>query len=175
MGKFFGWLGGILATVISGWLVWYLTTRTPPPAPTPTPPQTTTFEGMVINKLAVAPLPNAIVAVEIAGAASSGPFHDVTDEHGAYRLNFTGLDKPSGVTITVEAKGFQQAKPALLASITSENRQDFELLPDPAANPSPPPPAGIPGAVHPPVVMQKPAYIQKPVASMYRLPIQARR
>jgi hypothetical protein len=174
MGKFVVWLGGILATVISGWLIWYFT-RPPIPPPPPPPPATTTFEGMVINEAAVAPLPNAIVAVEIAGAATSGPFHDVTDEHGAYRLNFTGLDKPSGVTITVEAKGFQQARPASLTSITSDNRQDFELLPDPAVTPPPPPPPrGGVTVEHPPVNMQRPAYIQKPVASMYRLPVQSK-
>jgi hypothetical protein len=163
MGKFLGWLAGILATVIGGYALWYFTR----PAPT------TTFEGMVINGPAVAPLPNAIVSVEIAGAANRGPFHDVTDEHGAYRLVFTGLGKLSGVTIAVQAKGFQSVTPASLSNVASDIHQDFVLIPEGAVSPPPPPPTGG-GEVRPPVVGRMPVYIQKPMAKAFKFTLQAK-
>ena len=163
MGKFFGWLGGILATFIAGWLIWYFTR----PAPT------TTFEGMVINGPAVAPLPNAIVSVEITGAANGGPFHDVTDEHGAYRLDFTGLGKSGGVTIAVEARGFQTVSPASLTTVSADNRQDFVLIPEVTVNPPPPRP-GNGGEMHPPVATRMPTYVQKPVAKAFKFSIQSK-
>ena len=168
MGKFLGWLGGILATVIAGYAVWYFTR----PAPS------TTFEGMVINGPEVAPLPNAIVSVEIAGAGNSGPFHDVTNEHGAYRLEFTGLGKLTGVTIAVQAKGFQPVKPASLSSVTSDIHQDFVLIPAGTVSPPPPPPppGGVSGGgVRPPVVARMPVYIQKSAAQALKFTLQTKR
>jgi hypothetical protein len=167
MGRFLGWLAGILATVIGGYALWYFTR----PAPT------TTFEGMVINGPAVAPLPNAIVSVEIAGAANSGPFHDVTNEHGAYRLEFSGLGKLTGVTIRVQAKGFQPVTPASLSSVTADTHQDFVLTPEGTAipPPPPPPPGGVgSGEVRPPVVARLPVYIQKPASQALRFTLKAR-
>jgi hypothetical protein len=153
MRKLFGWLAGILASVIVVWFGWYLN------RPVPTP-MTTTFEGMVINGAAEAPLPNAIVSVEVAGAANSGPFHNPSDENGAYRLEFSGLGKLSGVTIGVEAKGFQTATPVSLIEVGSDNRQDFTLMPEATVTPP------HPTATH------KPPYIQKPVAKAFRFSLQ---
>jgi hypothetical protein len=166
MGKFLGWLGGILAAVIAGYAIWYFTR----PAPT------TTFEGMVINGPQVAPLANAIVSVEFAGGPNRGPFHDFTDEHGAYRLDFTGLGEVSGVTIAVQAKGFQTAQPASLRKITADTHQDFVLIPEGAAAPPPPPPPGGVTAVEarPPMVARMPVYVQKPAAKAFRLAFQAK-
>jgi hypothetical protein len=105
MKKFLGWLGGILAAFITGYAIWYFTV-----------PHTTTFEGMVINGPEVAPLANAIVSVEFVGGANGGPFHDFTYEHGAYRLDFTGLGKVSGVTISVQAKRFSSRAAGVAAN-----------------------------------------------------------
>lgn len=165
MKKFLGWLGGILGTVIGGYLIWYLT------VPHTT---TTTFEGMVINGPAVAPLANAIVSVEFAGGtANGGPFHDFTDEHGAYRLDFTGLGKVSGVTIAVQAKGFQAAPPARLQAVVADTHQDFVLVPENSPAPPPPPPSGTTAAEsHTPMVARMPAYVQKSAAQAFRFTFQ---
>jgi len=168
MGKFLGWLGGIAAAVIGGWLVWYLTR----------PPATTTFEGMVINGTAEAPLANAIVTVEIAGTADSGSFHDFTDEHGSYRLDFTGLGKPSGVTVSVEAKGFLAVTPASIRTVGPDNRLDFVMMPQ-----TPSPPTGLSAggggsggggsgtatAHVPAAALHVPVYVQKPAAQAAKI------
>jgi len=167
MRKFLGWLGGILATIIAGYALWYWTRPVPP----------TTFEGMVINGPEVAPLANAIVSVEFVGGANSGPFHDFTDEHGAYRLEFTGLGKVSGVTITVQAKGFQAAQPASLRTVASDTHQDFVLIPVGVVTPPPPPPppGGVTaGEARPPMVARMPVYIQKPAAKAFRFTLPAK-
>ena len=166
MRKVLGWLGGILAAFITGYAIWYFTV-----------PHTTTFEGMVINGPEVAPLANAIVSVEFVGGANGGPFHDFTDEHGAYRLDFTGLGKVSGVTISVQAKGFQAAQPASLRTVASDTHQDFVLIPVGAVIPPPPPPptGGVTaGEARPPMVARMPVYVQKPAAKAFRFTIPAK-
>jgi hypothetical protein len=160
MGKFIGWLGGILAVVIGGWLVWYLTR----------PPSTTTFEGMVINGDASAPVPGAMVSIEIKSAPSTEPYHDFTDDHGSYRLDFTGLGRSSNVTIQVTAKGFQRPGPASIGTVALDNRRDFVLTPLADANPPSGPGAG---SAHLPA-MTRPAYIQKTLRQAVRVQLQAR-
>ncbi|HUJ30306.1 MAG TPA: hypothetical protein VLY23_03430 [Candidatus Acidoferrum sp.] len=159
MGKFLGWLGGIFAAVIGGWLVWYLTK----------PPATTTFEGMVINGAANQPVPKAMVSVEITGPAGKGLYHDVTDDNGSYKLDFTGLGKASGVRIEVAAGGFQALAPVTLSSVTDDNRQDFILMPQ-----APSPPTGLTGGRggQSPAATHLPAYIQKSAARAARIAIQ---
>jgi hypothetical protein len=165
MGKFLGWLGGILATVIAGVAIWHFTR----PAPT------TTFEGMVINGPAVAPLANAIVSVEFTGRANGGPFHDFTDAHGAYRLDFAGLGEVSGVTIAVQAKGFQAAPATTLRKIAADTHQDFVLIPEGSPPPPPPPPGGTTaGEAHLPMVARMPVYVQKPVTKAFKFTFQAK-
>jgi hypothetical protein len=164
MRKFFGWLAGIVASAIVVWFGWYLNK---PPAPA----STTTFEGMVINGAAEAPLQDAIVSVEIPGAANSGPFHDPTDQNGAYRLDFTGLGKLTGATIAVEAKGFQTVAPASLATVGSDNRQDFTLMPEVVVSP-PHSGGGSVGGAHPPIVPRIVPYVQKPVDKAFRFSLQ---
>jgi hypothetical protein len=118
MGKFGGWLGGILAVVIGGYAVWYLTK----------PPATTTFEGMVYS--GDAPVPNAMVAVELTGDATGGTYHDITDDHGSYSLVFTGLPTTTSATLRVNAPGYQSADPQSLSSpLQGDIRLDFPLLP----------------------------------------------
>jgi hypothetical protein len=131
MGKFGGWLAGILAVIIGGYAVWYLTK----------PPATTTFEGMVYS--GDAPVPNAMVAVELTGGAASGTYHDVTDDHGSYSLVFTGLPTATGATIRVTAPGYESADTQSLTSpLQGDIRLDFPLLP--AAAPVKPAIAQIP-------------------------------
>jgi hypothetical protein len=118
MGKFGGWLAGILAVILGGYVVWYLTK----------PPAATTFEGMVYSGDAA--VPNAMISVELAGGTTTGAYHDVTDEHGAYSLVFTGLPTSTGATLRVTASGYQNADPQSLSSpLQGDIRLDFPLLP----------------------------------------------
>lgn len=152
MGKFIGWLGGILATVIGGWLLWYLTRA----------PATTTFEGMVINGEAHAPVVGAMVLVKIAkikGESSNELYYDFTNEHGSYRLGFTGLGKSSTATIQVSANDFQPAEPKSIDRVTVDNRHDFDLTP--LVPPTPKPASGLGATVEPPPVTAQVKYVPK--------------
>jgi hypothetical protein len=159
MKKFLGWLGGILAAVIATVLGWYFTR----------PPQTTTFQGMVINREASAPVSGAMVSIELSGAPNNQPFHDFTDGNGSYRLDFTNLSKSTTAKIEVTAKGFEVPRPASITSVTMQNRLDFEMTPLPSAGPPPPPPPG--GLTHLPL-NARPAFIPKVVSqgAIFRLP-----
>jgi hypothetical protein len=107
---------------------------------------------MVINGEASAPVSGALVSVEIKSAGNSQPYHDFTDEHGSYRLDFTGLEKSIAVTIVVTAHGFEALAPASIRTITLDNRHDFVST----RLSAPRPPSGnatgsahIPALVHP--------------------------
>lgn len=126
--KFVGWLGGIAATVLSGYLLWYFE------QPKPTPPQppsaaVTTFEGMVYS--GDAPVAKALVALELTGnAGANGAIHDLTDENGAYKIELTGLPPSTGATLSVVAKGFENGAPKLLSSpLQADMRVDIPLSP----------------------------------------------
>jgi hypothetical protein len=178
MKKFIGWVGGIAAAVISSVLIYYLTRPTPPPP-------AITFEGMVINGVENAPLKEAMVIFEIKGAASNnGPLHDFTDEHGSYRMDFSGLNKSTGIALHAKAKGFRDPAPILLASIENDNRHDFVLMPLPVATPAATPvtspnpthtPAATPLPVatpHPMVFSHPPAYVRKMTAPAIKIQFQ---
>jgi hypothetical protein len=159
MNKVIGWVAGILATVIGSCLVYYLTR----------PPTTTTFEGMVINGEASAPISGALVSLEIKSAANGEPYHDFTDEHGSYRLDFTGLEKSTTVTIAVTAHGFEALAPASIRAAPLDNRRDFVLTPLSA----PPRPSGsATGSAHIPVLVH-PAYIQKARQETFKVHLQS--
>lgn len=195
MGKFVVWLGGIAATVIGGYLLWYLT-RTPPPPPPPPPPAVTTFEGMVYSESA--PVPKAMVAVELTGiAGANGPVHNVTDGNGAYRIELTGLPQNTAATLSVTAAGYQNAPPKSLASpLQADVRIDFPIAPaaappgTAAAAPSPPAATPAPGAATPTpaapgsvaaappaqaVVGFVPLYVRKSAAQATRVRIAAKK
>jgi len=124
---------------------------------------------MVINAAAEAPLQDAIVSVEIPGATNSGPFHNATDQNGAYLLVFTGVGKLKGATIGVEAKGFQTGPPVSLASVGSDNRYDFTLMPLASASSG----SGKGQAVRPTIpVHAVPAYVRKPMEKGFELSLQ---
>ncbi|HEV2135478.1 MAG TPA: hypothetical protein VGR47_14690 [Terracidiphilus sp.] len=126
--KVVGWLGGIAATVISGYLLWYF--EQPKPTP-PQPPQAavTTFEGMVYS--GEAPVAKALVALDLTGnAGANGAIHDLTDDNGAYKIELTGLPPGTGATLSVVAKGFEKAAPKMLVSpLQADMRVDIPLSP----------------------------------------------
>jgi hypothetical protein len=158
MRKFMGWLGGIAATVIGGVAIWYFTK----------PPEPFTFEGMVIDGGGNAPLPKAMVSFEIKDRAQSkGPYHDFTDEHGSYHIDFSGLSKSANVTVKASANGFHESRPVAFASVGNDNRQDFMLTPATA----PPPPGPTTSATpHPLVLAHPPVYFKRAEALKVKAP-----
>jgi hypothetical protein len=143
--KFIGWLGGIAATVLSGYLLWYFEQPKPAPPP-PLPAAVTTFEGMVYS--GDAPVSRALVGVALTGSAgSNGAIHDVTDDNGAYKIELTGLPQGTGATLSVAAKGFEAASPKILPGpLQTDVRVDIPLNPAVASVTAPPPPvAANPG------------------------------
>ncbi len=120
MGKFWGWLAGVAATVIAGYLTWYFTR---PPAP----PVVTTFEGMVYS--GSKPVPGAMVAVALTGSAgANGPYHNVTDQNGAYMIDLSGVPANTAATLSVSAAGYAGAQPKQVASpLQNDERIDFPL------------------------------------------------
>jgi hypothetical protein len=132
-----GWLAGILATIIGGYLLWYLTQ----------PPSATVFEGMVYS--GSSPVARALVSLELAGnGANGGPFHDSTDENGSYRLDFTGLSKDARATLSVAASGYGESEPKSLPTpLGPDNHLDFPLTPvSKIFNPHPGVTQTLPGA-----------------------------
>ncbi len=163
--KIVGWLGGIAATVISGYLLWYFEQPKPEPPPS-LAPVVTTFEGMVYS--GDAPVAKAMVAVDLTGSAgANGAIHDITDDNGAYKIELTGLPEGTGATLSVAAKGFKDPAPKVLAEpLQTDVRVDIPLsrvvipveVPHGAAMPAPlPPPPAKGGIAHRPVYVPKSA------------------
>ncbi|MGA7108611.1 MAG: carboxypeptidase-like regulatory domain-containing protein [Terracidiphilus sp.] len=160
MKKVGAWLAGLLAVVLGGWLTWYLTR----------PPAVTTVEGMVYTGDAA--VPNAMVEIDLTGdSTNTGPVHDLTDQNGSYRIEFTGLPHGAGAVLRVAATGYQDAQPQTLASpLQTDTHLDFALI-HAVATPSggaPPPMA----PAHPPThIAHIPAYIPKAAnkATMIRI------
>ncbi len=143
MGKAVGaWLAGILAAIIGGYALYVLTRS----------PSTTTVEGMAYS--ASAAVPKAMVSLTLSGnGANSGPYHNVTDENGSYRFEFTGLSASAGATLRVVANGFHESSPVSLSRpLGPDIHEDFALIPLVA----PHNPAG-----HATLVEHKPNYVRK--------------
>ncbi len=150
--KFTIWIGGaVVAPVLTAVLIYHLNNPTPPPAPSPTPAPIT-FEGMVITDTN-APLKGARVSFDISDT-QGGPYLDLTDEHGSYRVDFAGLKPSSGASVRVEAIGFKPVPPKLLHTIQNENRADFVLTPMPPPVGASPTPTPVPLA-HPPMYVRR--------------------
>jgi hypothetical protein len=77
------------------------------------------------------PVPKAMVAITITETSvNSGPIHNVTDENGSYRFDFTGLPETAGATLSVVASGFHNSAPMFLPKpLGSDIHQDFPLIP----------------------------------------------
>jgi hypothetical protein len=150
MNKFGGWLAGLLAAIVAGYAVWYLT-KTPPA------PATTTFEGMVYSESA--PVPNAIVLVSLTeGGVKNGPYRNATDEHGAYRIDFTGLSATTSATVRATANGFRDSSTQSLPNPSgTDNRHDIPLAPLAS-----PPPFAPGAAAHPTIAPHIPVYVRRP-------------
>lgn len=145
MRSFVIWLGGIVATVVGGLLVYHFTT-----------PRTNTFEGMVIDGAQSVPIKEARVVFAIEPSSpGNGPYNDFTDENGSYRMDLSQLPRTVKVTMHATAKGFRDSNPVSLAppftliSQTTDNRTDFVLEPlptqvtaHPVATPAPTPVVG---------------------------------
>lgn len=163
--KVVAWLGGIAATVISGYLLWYFEQPKPVPPPPP-PPVVTTFEGMVYS--GDAPVAKALVGVALTGSAgANGAIHDVTDDNGAYKIVLTGLPQGTGASLSVAAKGFEDAAPKVLAvPLQTDVRVDIPLDPMVQAGVAPPPApvAALPGHPVHPVMKHIPVYVPKSTA-----------
>jgi hypothetical protein len=158
MGKIGNWLAGIVAGIIVGYAVWYLTRPAPVPTPPP-PPAVTIFEGMVYS--GSAPVPKAMVVLDLTGdAATNGPVHDLTDENGAYRIDITGLPPAAGASLQVAAAGYRSAPPKPLSSpLQLDNRMDIALMPVPV-----PVSPGVAAAPVPAPVFHLPLYVRKGAA-----------
>jgi hypothetical protein len=159
MGKFGGWLAGILAGIIVSCTVWYVTR----------PPSTTTFEGMVYS--ANSPVPKAMVSFELAGkGVNSGNSRELTDENGSYLMKFTGLPKSASVTMRVVATGFHDSEPVTHSiPLGPDNRQDFPLTPlavtaTPGSGPIPPRP----------ITAHMPLYVRKASAQVFNVQLQSK-
>ena len=169
MKKFISWAGGIVAAVVSGVLIYRLTT----PTPVPPPPPPMTFEGMVIDGAQNTPVQGAMVTFEIKEISpNSGPYHDFTDEHGSYRKDFSGLDKSSSVVVHAQAHGFGEVRAFTFNPLGGDNLHDFMLMPLPVAHPgATPPPAATP---HPEVLTHPPVFVRKMDVSPIQVQLQKR-
>jgi Carboxypeptidase regulatory-like domain len=155
MSKFAGWLAGILAAVIGGWLVWYLTRPVLP----------TIFEGMVYDSAANVPVANAMVVLQIEGMADE-PSHSATNENGSYKLRFIDLKKSSRASIQVTAKGFDPFTVPSFA-VGEDNRHDAPLTPQKTNRPG----GNVP-ILHLPAESHVLKYIPKPDAEATEVRIQ---
>jgi len=177
MGKIGSWLAGILATVIGGYVLWYLTkSPSPPPAtnsttqpgPTTAPaqPPTTAFEGMVFT--GSSPVPNAMVVITLAGNGDKGgPYHDMTDANGSYLFDIQGLPTGAGATVVASKDGFAESQAEVVPMpLSQDNREDIPLMPLGAH------PGG--GGAHVPAAVPRPKYVRKDASQAARIEFQAK-
>ena len=171
MKKFGGWLAGVVGSIIVGYVVWYLTARVPAQSspPTPPPPAVTTFEGMVYS--GSAPVAKAMVMVQLTGNAGvNGPIHDITDENGAYRIEFTGLPTTARASLSATAAGYEGSKPRSVASpLPADSHVDLPLSPmvQTPVGPQPQPQAAAP-------IAHLPLYVPKLASKAIRIQVPAK-
>ncbi len=127
MKMFVGWVAGIAATVIGGWLLWYLTVPETP----------VILEGMVIDGGSNTPLPNALVIFEFPRSARKDVYHQATDEHGSYRMDIVGLKRSASVVVRAQANGFKEVPAVVINLEEPDARHDFTLMPIPGSPPRP--------------------------------------
>jgi len=144
MGKFFGWLVGILASIIGGYILFYIT-------------RPLQIEGMVIDRSQNTAVEKALVTIEVNGSANAGPFDDSTDANGSYGMELSGLGWRKTVVVRAKAGGFEDSAPATLVIAPGGNRKDLFLTP--ISSPAPPP--GVTPSTSRPIAMRPPAYVKK--------------
>jgi len=145
MGKFLGFVGGILAAIIGGYGVWYLT-------------RPITVEGMVIDRSTNNPVGKAMVSVQI-GSSSRDSFHDRADENGSFGVELTGSAWRSTVVLLPAVAGYRDEGPTRVVVTLGVNHHDLYVIPL-ASAPVPPSTGGTPGANHP-AMAHPPAYIRR--------------
>lgn len=164
MGKFLGWLAGIVAAVIGGYAVWYFTT-----------PHLTTIEGMVYTDSG--PVTNAKVEITLTGVSGANQLGlDFTDEHGAYRIDFSGVPRSAGALLQVTATGYESIQPRRLASpLPADTREYLPVIPIVAVStPAQPGAPGQPGTRPNPAAianMRMPAFLPKTAARAARFKV----
>jgi hypothetical protein len=182
------WIGGILATVLSSVLIYYLTEgrKTPPAAPIE-------IEGRVVDVSTNALIPGALVLLKTDKFIGS----QHTDTEGRYCFVVESLAPTTAATFEIEASGYPRYSINETLQYLS-NLEDSQLMRTSAGSPTPSEPAKTPGSGGPAVgglagggkgaaigalVGRKaggaakaiPAPVAPPSASMVSLPRYARR
>jgi hypothetical protein len=151
MGRFLGWLGGILATVIAGYVLWYIT-------------RPTVIEGMVIDRSQNVAVEKALVTVEIPSNRTNGPFDSPTDSNGSYAMELSGLGWRKDAVVHVRARGFRDSPSISVVLVPGGNRKDFFL--EPISVPASP--SGT-SATHPVATGSLPVYIRSSAMARYKI------
>ena len=145
MGKFLGFVGGILATIIGGYAVWYIT-------------RPITVEGMIVDRSTNNYIGKATVNVQVGSGSNSDSFRDVADGNGSYGVELTGSAWHATVVLRPNATGYRDEGPTSFVVTFGVNHHDLYVTP--VASPIPPATGGTP-AVNRPTMARPPAYIRK--------------
>jgi hypothetical protein len=114
------WLAGILATVISGVVVYQLTTPTPAPS-------AIDIAGFVVDAESNALITNALVRLEVQGHSNA----QRTDTEGRFYFDVEGDNSNYAATLEVEATGYE--KYSINSSLQSLSNQIPKLTRVPGA------------------------------------------
>jgi hypothetical protein len=145
------WLSGVAATVVSGFLLWYLTARqTPAPKPTPAPAATINVEGRVYdiasNKL--------ISGAEVVLVIDQATRNQVSDSGGSYWFVVEGANPSSQASLSIQAAGFQSySKTATLEQFSQPEDRPLLALAAGGGGSGTEAPAHPSGSPHPPPAM----------------------
>ena len=176
-GAVLGWIGGIVASVVSAVLIYHFTQ----PAPTPTPPSpipTVGLSGVVADAGTHQLVHDAVVTVTL----GSNSVQQSTDPSGAYSVVLPGIGTTATMgTVSTQAVGYSPYTNTVPLKPSDDNYAEISLesLTPPAAaaqpgaaaspgNAAPAAPAGgaaiVPGlALHPGIVVkQLPLHFKKP-------------
>jgi hypothetical protein len=132
-GALLTWVGGIVATVIAGVLVYHFTT---PPAPAPTPPPTQVgLNGFVEDDATQKPVVDAIVTADLGTKLASQP----TDSEGRYAFIMDSTTPPAqSINVDVLAGGYEHYT-ATVPLTGGDTFAGIQLQPVPEPVPAPQP------------------------------------
>jgi hypothetical protein len=134
------WIGGIVASVITAFLIYKVI---PSPPPTPVPPMSRDFYGVVSNAASNAPIPNARVQVGL----GQGLVYQTTDNSGKYNIYVqTQVTGPVTTDVSIAAEGYRTFSQAVTLQPVS-NFAEILLQPSvtPPGRPEAPAPLGAIG------------------------------